>query len=179
MTRVLLFMCTMVFVAFSAGCSTKSSIVGLNPEIQVSQSEKFASGNVVDKSGYVFGEKDEKIVLTEVMQSALSSALETGGIRGTGYVIDTEILEYAPGNAFARWMLPGAGATKLTTVSTIYTADRRELARIPVTRSIAAGGGYTIGAWKYVFKDVAKETVKVIKEQILKIEKPKQADKEI
>lgn len=73
-------------------------------------------------------------------------------------------------------MLPGAGATKLTTVSIIYTADRRELARIPVTRSIAAGGGYTIGAWKYVFKDVAKETVKVIKEQILKIEKPKEID---
>ena len=41
------------------------------------------------------------------------------------------------------------------------------MARLPVHRSIAAGGGYTINAWKYVFDDVAKETVRVMKEQLL------------
>lgn len=39
--------------------------------------------------------------------------------------------------------------------------------RIPVERSIAAGGGYTINAFKYVFEEVAKETTRVIKTQLL------------
>lgn len=47
------------------------------------------------------------------------------------------------------------------------------MAKIPVNRSIAAGGGYTIGAWKTVFDDVAQEIVKVLKEQLLGIKKAK------
>ena len=70
-------------------------------------------------------------------------------------------------------MLPGAGATKLVTESEIYTPEGVLVAKIPVNRSIAAGGGYTIGAWKTVFDDVAQEIVKVLKEQLLGIKKTK------
>jgi len=99
----------------------------------------------------------------------LNAAISMEGLAGSNatYVIKTKITEYAPGNAFTRWIIPGAGATKLSTESIVYTTDNIEVARIPVHRSIAAGGGYTIDAWKYVFEDVAKETVKVIKTQLV------------
>lgn len=155
------------------GCSTKSSLEGLSSTMKVSQAAKFESGEVIDKSGFVFEEKDDKIVLADAMKSSLSSALATEGIAGSDYVIKTTILQYSPGNAFARWILPGAGATKLVTESEIFTPEGVLVAKIPVNRSIAAGGGYTIGAWKTVFDDVAQEIVKVLKEQLLGIKKEK------
>ena len=155
------------------GCATKSSLEGLSPTLKVAQTAKFESGEVTDKSGFVFGEKDDKIVLTDAMKSSLTAALATEDLAGNDYVIKTTILQYSPGNAFARWMLPGAGATKLVTESEIYTPEGVLVAKIPVNRSIAAGGGYTIGAWKTVFDDVAQEIVKVLKEQLLGIKKAK------
>lgn len=155
------------------GCSTKSSLEGLSPTMKVSQAAKFESGEVIDKSGFVFEEKDDKIVLADAMKSSLSAALASEGVAGSDYVIKTTILQYSPGNAFARWILPGAGATKLVTESEIFTPEGVLVAKIPVNRSIAAGGGYTIGAWKTVFDDVAQEIVKVLKEQLLGIKKEK------
>lgn len=107
--------------AFSTACSTRSSLEGFNIANQIPETAKFESVEVTDRTGYVFDEDEDKIVLAEEMQSELSSALATEGILGSEYTIKTEILEYAPGNALTRWLLPGAGATKLATVSYIYT----------------------------------------------------------
>lgn len=103
------------------------------------------------------------------MTAALTAALAFDGLNSdkTDFVIITKITGYAPGNAFTRWVIPGAGATTLSTESIVYTIDNVEIARIPVERSIAAGGGYTINAWKYVFEEVAKETTRVIKTQLM------------
>lgn len=130
---------------------------------------KFKLGETVDASGFSFTDKTEQFSLKDTMSSALATALNQEGLASdaAGYVISTRITGYAPGNAFTRWVLPGAGATKLSTESVITTTDNVEVARIPVERSIAAGGGYTINAWKYVFEEVAKETASVIKTQLL------------
>lgn len=130
---------------------------------------KFKLGETVDASGFSFTDQAEQFSLKDTMNGALSAALAQDGLNSeaAGYIINTRITGYAPGNAFTRWVLPGAGATKLSTESVITTADNVEVARIPVERSIAAGGGYTINAFKYVFEEVAKETTRVIKTQLL------------
>ena len=43
-----------------------------------------------------------------------------------------------------------------------------EIAKIPIDRSVAAGGGYTIGAWEYVFTDVAERLVQDLEKNVLK-----------
>ncbi len=70
-----------------------------------------------------------------------------------------------PGNAFARWLLPGLGATKLSIECTLREGNQ-EVGTITVDREVAVGGGYTIGEWKEVFEDVAKNVVKELKKKL-------------
>ena len=147
----------------------KSNLHRADATVNLPMSTKFKLGETVDASGFSFTDQAEQFSLKDTMAGALATALNQEGLTSdtAGYVINTRITGYAPGNAFTRWVLPGAGATKLSTESIITTTDNVEVARIPVERSIAAGGGYTINAFKYVFEEVAKETTNVIKTQLL------------
>ncbi|EGY24611.1 hypothetical protein DA2_3227 [Desulfovibrio sp. A2] len=155
-------------VLFTAGCSTKSRITPMGDAAHIPAGSTFSVGQTVDDSSFKFGEQDEKFSLCDTMSASLKNALVQEAMESAQgpLVIKTRILAYAPGNAFARWLVPGAGATKLSTESEVYAPDGSMLAKIPVERSIAAGGGYTIGAWKYVFDDVAKEIVAVLKKDM-------------
>lgn len=158
-------------VLLLAGCSTKSQVYMPDQTIHIAKNSKFAVGETLDISGFVFEDQSEKFSLSDAMAGSINAALAIDGLSGssTQYTIKTKITGYAPGNAFARWLIPGAGATELKIESVIVGSDGQEVARIPVERSIAAGGGYTIKAYKYVFDDVAKELVRVIKERLLMI----------
>ncbi|MDR3154537.1 MAG: DUF4410 domain-containing protein [Deltaproteobacteria bacterium] len=102
----------------------------------------------------------------EAKESQGAQDAQDGGVgletRNSQWTIDVEIKEYAPGNAFARWLMPGLGKTKLSVLARIEDPEGNAAARIPVERSIAMGGGFTIGAWKYVFDEVANELVGVL-----------------
>lgn len=147
----------------------KSNLHRADATAQLPITAKFKLGETTDASGFSFTDQSEQFSLKDAMSGALTAALAQSDLSSdsAGYVINTRINGYAPGNAFTRWVIPGAGATKLSTESIITTTDNVEVARIPVERSIAAGGGYTINAWKYVFEEVAKETAKVIKTQLM------------
>jgi len=150
-----------------AGCSTKSAYTALPGAETVSPVGPFDVGETTDASGYKFGDNAEKIDLAAAMGLALQTALNNSGISASPgkYTLKTTITEYAPGNAFARWMLPGAGGTVLGVTCTVVDVETgKPLATLPVRRSIAAGGLYTVGAWKYVFEEVAGEIVKMLKD---------------
>lgn len=162
-----LYICLFLWLSILPGCSTKSSVEVVKNDAVFSPSATFSSVETFDKSGYTPKGGNDEIVLTKVMQAALNSALTKAQIFGDDYQLKTTILAYEPGNAFARWLIPGAGATKLHVVCEVFSKDDVLIAKLPVDRLIAAGGGYTIGAWKYVFDDVAQEIVKLIKKQLL------------
>jgi hypothetical protein len=148
---------SLLLLLFTAACSTKASYIAVPDAAVVEPHALFSIGQISDKTGFEFpqGETDT-LVLTEAMAEALKKALESKGASGEGqWIINVDIVEYAPGNAFYRWLLPGAGETKLGVVAHIASQEGVTSARIPVERSIAAGGGYTIGAWEYVFTEVA------------------------
>ena len=152
------------------GCSTKAQLI---PNADVEQplvADNFAVGAVHDESGFVFENPKEAFNLEDAMANALQQALQKKNMCDTcsEYVLNTKILEYSPGNAFARWIVPGAGATKLKTETTLASQDGTVFATIPVERVIAAGGGYTIGAWKYVFEDVSKAIVELLEKNVSK-----------
>ena len=149
-----------------AGCGTKSSyrsppgLEALNP------SGGFSIGQVYDRSGYEFPDLANAFNLEETMASALWTALARQGLAAENgqYTIDVNILAYVPGNAFARWLLPGAGATKLEVEAVVFDRNYFQVARIPVYRHIGAGGALTVGAHKSAFGDVADRIVSILKD---------------
>lgn len=147
------------------GCSTKSSYTTLPGATYVEPTASFHVGEISDTSGYTF-EPDDKDAfdLKDAMRSSLVAELQKNNVYSEvgKYFIDIAILNYAPGNAGLRWLLPGAGSTKLSVIATIFDENKKAQAKIPVERFIAAGGALTIGAWKYVFQEVAEEIVKVL-----------------
>lgn len=146
-------------VAFAlAACSTSAEINYTGEQKGFDRSARFAVAETVDKSGFVFEDKSEAFALDAAFSTALETALAKEGISASEagtYSLKSEIVRYKPGNAFARWLLPGAGATELETVTHVYDAQGNEVAALPVSTMIAAGGGYTIGAYKTVFNDNA------------------------
>lgn len=147
------------FVALAlAACSTSAEINYTGTQKGFDRSARFAVAETVDKSGFVFEDKSEAFALDTAFAEALATALADEGISGSEdgtYTLKSEIVRYKPGNAFARWLLPGAGATELDTVTHVYDSRGNEVAALPVSTMIAAGGGYTIGADKTVFNDNA------------------------
>ncbi|MDR1314992.1 MAG: DUF4410 domain-containing protein [Deltaproteobacteria bacterium] len=139
----------------------KTTYVPITGAPEVATDSIFKVGQVTDKSGFKFPENaEEPIDLQQAMNDALQKALTERGAYGadnSNWTVSVDIVSYAPGNAFARWLMPGAGATKLSVVAYISDETGLQAAKIPVERSIGFGGAYTIGAWKYVFDEVAKE----------------------
>jgi hypothetical protein len=160
-----LLLAVLALAAFMTGCSTSSSYTPLHHEIQIAPSSTFKVGEVNDKSGFIFEAGDEdSFNLAQAMKENLVSVLTiNNSFNADGpYTINVDILEYSPGNAGLRWLMPGLGATSLSIKSIVCSNKDVPLAEIPVKRSIAAGGAYTVGAYKYVFREVAEEIVKIL-----------------
>jgi hypothetical protein len=157
------------------GCSTKGSYIPTSNAKEVAADSIFSIGEITDSSGFEFpADQKEVIVLKDAMREALKKALAAKGALGeaaaeeeaeeakeveaaVNYSLNVNIVSYAPGNAFARWLLPGAGATKLGVLASVLAQDGVLVAKMPVERSIGFGGAYTVGAWKHVFDEVATE----------------------
>ena len=55
--------------------------------------------------------------------------------------------------------MPGLGKTILSVEGSVKDSTGNVIASTRATESIGAGGGYTIGAWKYIFENVAEKLV--------------------
>lgn len=150
---------------FTFGCSTKGEYVAVQGAPAIEAGALFSPGEITDSTGFKFPEGETDTVdLREAMREALEKALREKGAIGDGspWTVNVDLVDYAPGNAFARWLMPGAGATKLKAVATVVDSEGSRVATIPVERSIGFGGAYTVGAWRYVFDDVAREIVRLL-----------------
>jgi hypothetical protein len=62
------------------------------------------------------------------------------------------IIEYDMGNAFKRWLLPTYGSTILNVHTDVIDLEKNEIVTyMEHKQTIAAGGLYSVGAWKYIF----------------------------
>jgi hypothetical protein len=158
---------TLVLAVLFAGCATKSSYTPSFGVSEISSEATYSIGKVEDLSGFKFDESDNNSFnLSEAMEQAIKTELNASEILDNPgqYAINANITSYAPGNAFARWLLPGAGATNLSVECDIVDASGIQYAKISVERTIAAGGLFSVGAWKNVFNEVAKEIVTILKD---------------
>ena len=102
---------------------------------------------------------DTEAELRVQLESKLSERgmLAEGGAGGP-YVLNARIIDYEPGSAGKRWLVPGYGATELSVECTVHQGDR-VIGTVYARRTVEAGGLYTVGAWRSVFETVADEIV--------------------
>lgn len=84
-------------------------------------------------------------------------------------IIRSSITSYEPGNAFKRWLAPGAGKTQATVLTSLV--DKRTGATVGEMLSAEAVGGgglYTVGADRWILKAIAEGVVKQIEERMKK-----------
>jgi len=156
-------LCVFVLFVFT-GCSKH---VTVNKDFSIPNDSKFIVAEVVNICGVnPEGESSEKLLRDAVEKAMLESGMPIGE---EDIELHLSITEYSPGDAFKRWLMPGWGETRLTVKCKIVDKKSQNEGEIEVQRSIAAGGGFTAGAWKYVFDEVAKEIVNKIGEKTVKI----------
>lgn len=152
-----------------AACSTTSEIQYAGDQKGFGKNARFEVTTTVDQSGFIFEDTGEAFALDQAFSQALQAAVNRKGLTGQGmgaYTLKSEVIHYKPGNAFTRWLLPGAGATELVTVTHVFDSQKREVATIPVNTMIAVGGAYTIGAYKTVFTDNANQVADKLREGV-------------
>ena len=119
-------------------------------------------GEVTNETQQTF-DVDVEQMMTDALAEALrnESMLATGG---DSLAVSTKVVEYAKGNAFKRWLLPGWGTTVLSVQCDIRDGSRL-VGSAQARRTVSFGGGYTIGAWRTVFASVAKDMAKDLRRQ--------------
>ena len=104
-----------------------------------------------------------------LLRDALESALEDQGLQRSDnpesdlYTLSAQIVNYEKGSAFKRWVLPEYGSTILSVNFELSdTQDGSFVGSIPVRRTVRAGGVFTIGAWRTIFRNVADDVAKAL-----------------
>jgi hypothetical protein len=155
----------LLLLSFSvAACASSSSQRVVTPSAEITEGTNFAVGEVSLSSSET---SPEGIDVEQLMTRSLEKALLEAGNKWNGdplkdyAIIDIEVTNYEPGNAFGRWLMPGVGATVLSVEGTLLNDDRSTvLATIRDERGVYAGGAYTLGAWDYIFDVVADDIVR-------------------
>jgi hypothetical protein len=160
--KKIVFSSIVFFLILFTGCSTKSSLV-LKEGYKFENNPKINVDKITNDTSKVYEHNIEEFMKEALFQELKNNELL---VLGNESKIDLEvsILDYQEGNAFKRWLLPGWGATVLKVEATLKE-NNDVIATSKIDSNIAAGGGYTIGAWKYVYTDVAKKLISDIKEE--------------
>jgi len=157
-----------VVSVLTLGCAATPDTADIKSGKLPKPGAKIAEGSVTNSSGESF-----EFDIEAKLKNALISALKESDIYSDGstvkpdFLISLNITEYRPGNAFKRWLLPGYGSTVLSVSGDLKdVTDQSLIASIEHQRSVVAGGGYSIGAWDYIFPSMANDIAKDLKVKI-------------
>lgn len=148
------------------GCGTAQHAVKVEDEQAFKSDTKIVVGEVSNKTGESFD-----IDIEALFEDALVKELENQALLGqkddTGAItMNASIIEYTKGDAFKRWLMPGYGSTKLVVECQLLDSEGNVDAVAQANRSVDFGGGYTAGAWKKIFDDVAVDLVSELSSRI-------------
>lgn len=151
---------------FLVACGTVEHSVRVEDQQAFGVTTKILVGEVANKTGESF-DIDIAAMLRDAMVNELAkeNLLGQQGARDL-VTMNVNIIEYRKGDAFKRWLWPGYGSTVLVVEATLLDAEGNVDATAQANRSVDAGGGYTTGAWKEIFEDVAADLVADLKVKI-------------
>lgn len=148
-----------------AGCGTVEHKVSLDQGYRVEPGTKVVVGPVTNRTGQTFDIDVEKMLADALAQTLQERNLGWTKEPAPKLTLATDIVEYSKGDAFKRWLLPGWGSTALVVRATLTDSGNRKVGTVEAKRTVDAGGGYTIGAWKTVFDDLARDVVSDLEAQ--------------
>jgi hypothetical protein len=151
-----------------SACGVAQHQINLNDNFMPQSGTNIKIGLVNNATGQTFD-----VNVEDMLRDALNEKLKNNNLlstSGAGHdlILVTKIVEYEQGNAFKRWILPGWGATELSVQSDIMNGNHL-VGTIKAKRTVSAGGGYTIGAWKTVFNNIADDIVSDLQSKIPKL----------
>ena len=163
---------TAIGVLALSGCGTAQQDISFVPEFVPASGTVIAVGEVVDAAPKLKrGNEHKDLDVARKMRDALEAKLRASKLLGGSeagrkpLVLSARIVDYEPGDAFKRWLMPGYGSTVLTVECALHDGTKR-VATVNARRTVDAGGGYTIGAWETIFGQVADDIVNGLKEKL-------------
>ena len=151
--------------ALMGGCGgAKSTYIPASGGAGIDPAAHFSVGNIENMSGFSNKNFDISDAMKRSLQAELGKHKPTSP---TNYTVNVNILQYAPGSAYARWALPGTGvgATRLSVDAIVLNQEGNQVARIPVEQSYTTSfGDGRVGAGERVFDEVAVEIVKALQQ---------------
>ena len=148
-------------VMAASGCATGAvrHTINLESGFVPKLDTRIELATVANETGQTSG-----IDIAQRFTDALSEALMQEQLLGSGnsggeqLIITSKIVEYKKGNAFKRWLLPGWGSTVLSVYCELKEGDTGNVVgTLEARRTVSIGGGYSIGAWRTIFGDVAND----------------------
>ncbi len=157
--RLLTYCCLMVCAGVLAACAgTAQQKVDFKGGYAPAKSTKIEVGKVTNSSGAQFQMDVEKMLRDSLTSSLKREGLLYDGKGASPLVLDTKIIDYAEGDAFKRWLMPGSGATILSIQSDLLDAGN-VVGTVEARRTITAGGLYSVGAGSTVFGSLSDDVV--------------------
>jgi hypothetical protein len=151
------------------GCGTTNRNVKLYEGHQITGDTRIEVPLAKNATGQTFTEIDVEKSLTEEMKRALAGEgiWADNTYTGNYLLLPCQIMDYSPGSAFKRWLMPGYGSTVLNVKCELHESGTDNVVGVAEARhTVDAGGGYTIGAWEYIFGKLSKDLAKEIKRMI-------------
>ena len=149
-----------------AGCTNVQHQVKLNKDYIPKEDVSIKVAKVINDTGFDFDIDIEEMLADALEDQLLEEDLLWLGGKQPVLFMESTITGYKKGSAFKRWMMPGWGATELSIRCELKDDKNNRVGSAIASREVVAGGGYTIGAWKTVFKDVASDVAEDLRHQI-------------
>ena len=138
--RILSILTVIILAVTMSGCGSVQHKIDLKQGYVPQTGTTVQVGTVTNQTGQKF-EVDVEKMLNDALVDKLSEEhlLSTGG-RGPRLLINSKIVEYEPGNAFKRWLLPGWGSTIVTVQCDLKDGDNL-VGSVDARRTVSMGGG--------------------------------------
>ena len=153
-----------------SGCGAVSHDATLLANYTPDPGSRVEVGSVTNATGQVPTVDEQVVNIEQLLTDALvekfgrKDLLWVGG-GGRKLVLSSKIVEYEPGDAFKRWLLPGWGSTVVSVECELRDAGLL-VGTARARRTVSIGGAYTIGAWRTIFSSVADDVVSEVRKKI-------------
>ena len=155
-----------IAVTFLAACGTTQHSIMLEEQYVPQGDSKVAVGSVSNETGQNFDVDIEAMLRDALAEKLKAHELYCEQAQEHDLTLNANITEYSKGDAFKRWLMPGYGSTSLTVEGELVDPAGKVIGTAEAKRTVDAGGGYTIGAWKSVFSNVAHDVVDDLEKQV-------------
>jgi hypothetical protein len=159
-----------VLGALLSGCGAVSHEAKLLDAYVAQDGSRIEVGAVTNATGQMPRVDDDVVNIEKLLSDALTEKLRHDDFLWAGesarkLVLVSRIVEYEPGDAFKRWLLPGWGSTVVGVECELRDGEQL-VGTVRAPRTISIGGAYTIGAWRWIFSSVAADVVSELREKI-------------